>query len=175
MDWHRLFGLILTDFFSNSPFIVEYNLANQVPLEEHQPGVYRCRRGTDEIRVVVLRQLPQVDHNALWHLFSAVPAQVGYAAQHYRPRSEQTSTLLDQLFEGYLREGVAMPYTMEDFRHDYLKEHISQLTFEERLEGVPVEERLKGVPAEERLKGLSAKEIEDLLKRLTNGPSAAPE
>ncbi len=23
MDWHRLFGLIMTDYFSDSPFIVE--------------------------------------------------------------------------------------------------------------------------------------------------------
>ena len=23
MDWHRLFGLILTDFFTDSPFVVE--------------------------------------------------------------------------------------------------------------------------------------------------------
>jgi hypothetical protein len=23
MDWHRLFGLILTDFFADSPFVVE--------------------------------------------------------------------------------------------------------------------------------------------------------
>ena len=22
-DWHRLFGLVLTDFFSGSPFVVE--------------------------------------------------------------------------------------------------------------------------------------------------------
>jgi len=23
MDWHRLFGLVLTDFFTGSPFVVE--------------------------------------------------------------------------------------------------------------------------------------------------------
>jgi hypothetical protein len=23
MDWHRLFGLLLTDFFTGSPFVVE--------------------------------------------------------------------------------------------------------------------------------------------------------
>jgi hypothetical protein len=141
-DWHRLFGLLLTDFFTNSPFAVEvekelshqkqqldvvilrkrkgrfaerlpdglddlaahnlitfkshqdvlddwtlkeltghyvnyrkqlskpplpeadfrlyavcarfpHNLAQQVPWERLQEGVYRCRRGTDVIRVVV--------------------------------------------------------------------------------------------------------------------------
>ncbi len=270
MDWHRLFGLILTDFFTDSPFVVElekdlslkkqfldvvilrkhpgdflgplpdgledlaahnlisfkshqealddwalkeltghyvnyrkqiispsltqlrpeedfrlyavcarypHNLAGQVPWEELQPGVYQCRRGTDVIRVLVLRQLPQVGHNALWHLFSAVPAQVGFGAQHYRQRSAETSTLLGQLWKGYQGEGVAMPYTMDDFRRDYVKEHLSQLTLDERLEGLSVEEIIKKLPAEEwlkrlspeeRLKGLSAEEIEAVLLRLKN-------
>src|SRR5262249_46307887 len=50
-------------------------LASTLPLEQIKPGIYYCRFGTDTIRVVVLRQLPQVAHNALWHLFSAVPEQ----------------------------------------------------------------------------------------------------
>jgi hypothetical protein len=30
-----------------------------------QAGVYECRRGSDAIRVVVLRRLPQTEHNAV--------------------------------------------------------------------------------------------------------------
>jgi len=30
-----------------------------------------------------------------------------------------------------------MPYTMQDFRRDYVKEHLKDLTVEERLRGVP--------------------------------------
>ena len=107
--------------------------------------------------MVVLRQLPQNAHNALWHLFSAAPEQVAFAVGAYRQRSEETSTLLQRLFEGYKKEGLAMPYTMADFRRDYVKEHLKDLTPEERLEGLPPEERLKG---------LSAEEIERYLKRL---------
>jgi hypothetical protein len=107
--------------------------------------------------VVVLRQLSQSAHNALWHLFSASPEQVAFAANAYRSRSEDTSTLLNQLLEGYKKEGLAMSYTMADFRRDYVKEHLKDLTPEERLEGLPPEERLKG---------LSAEEIERYLKRL---------
>jgi hypothetical protein len=165
MEWHRLFGLILSDFFAGSPFVVEvekdlsvkkqlldvvivrrrrgrfsgplpdglenladhnlitfkshrealddwalkeltghyvnyrkqvslqgqpfvpenafrlyaicarypHNLAAQVPWEEQGPGIYHCLRGTDVVRVLVLRQLPQTERNALLHLFSAVP------------------------------------------------------------------------------------------------------
>jgi hypothetical protein len=46
-------------------------LAGQVDWAAVQPGVYDCRRGTDVIRVLVLGQLPQQEHNALLHLFSA--------------------------------------------------------------------------------------------------------
>jgi hypothetical protein len=215
-DWHRLFGLILTDFFTGSPFRVElekdlslrkqlldvvvlrreegpfnerlpdgldnlaahnlitfksyqealddwalkertghyvnyrkqvgspagellpegefrlfavtarypHNLAGQVTWAPVQPGVYECRRGTDVIRVLVLGQLPRSENNALLHLFSASQDQVRYGAEHYRQRSEETSTLLNRLFEQYRKEGVQMPYTMEDFRRDYVKEHL---------------------------------------------------
>lgn len=41
-----------------------------------KPGVYRCRFGTDVIRVVVVRQLPLEAHNAPLLLFSGSPEQV---------------------------------------------------------------------------------------------------
>jgi hypothetical protein len=274
MDWHRLFGLLLTDFFTGSPFVVElekdlslkqqfldvvilrkgpgpfngklpdglddlaahnlitfkshhealddwalkeltghyvnyrkqlsepgqpllpegefhlyavcsrycsrypHNLAGAVPWEELRSGVYRCVRGTDVIRVVVARQLPEAEHNAPLHLFSASEQQVIYGRSNYRLRSEETSTLLSQLFQGYQGEGLAMPYTMADFRRDYVKEHLKDLTPEERLEGLspeerrealkslPPEERLEGLSPEERLEGLSSEELLEALKSL---------
>ena len=84
---------------------------------------------------------------------------------HTLPLSE-TSTLLHQLFEGYEREGIAMPYTMADFRRDYVKEHLKDLTPEELLESLPLEGLLKALPPEERLKGLQADDIERYLLRL---------
>jgi hypothetical protein len=274
MDWHRLFGLFLTDFFSGSPFVVElekdlslkkqlldvailrkgpgdfpgrlpdgledlaahnlitfkshqealddwalkeltghyvnyrkqvspslqrllpetdfrlyalcarfpHNLAGQVAWQELRAGVCECRRGTDAIRVIVLGRLPLAEHNALLHLFSHAPEAVGYGQSHYRQHSADTSTLIQQLLEAYKREGLNMPYTMEDFRRDFTREHLDLLTPEERLQGLspeeilkalPPEERLKGLPAEERLKGLSAEEIERFLKRLKNGDSSS--
>ena len=50
-----------------------------------------------------------------------------------------------------------MPYTMQDFRRDYVKEHLKDLTFEEVLQGLTLEQRLDGVPL---------KEIEKYLQRL---------
>jgi hypothetical protein len=261
MDWHRLFGLLLTDFFTGSPFVVElekelslkkqfldvvilrkgqgrfrgrlpdglddlaghnlitfkshrealddwalkeltghyvnyrkqlgplgqpllpegefrlyavcsrypHNLAQEVPWQELQPGVYQCRRGTDAIRVVVARQLPEVGHNAPLHLFSADPDRVRFGQSHYRRRSGDTSTLLRQLFEGYRREGLAMPYTMEDFRRDYAKAHFKDLTPEER------QEALQSVPLEELIKSLPLEEIEKYLQQHREATGSSPE
>jgi hypothetical protein len=255
MDWHRLFGLLLTDFFTGSPFVVElekdlslkqqfldvvilrkrpgrfagrlpdgldnlaphnlitvkshqealddwalkeltghyvnyrkqvspprqpllpetefrlyavcsrypHNLASAVPWEEQQPGVYRCRRGTDVIRVIVAGQMPRAEHNAPLHLFSGSAEQLAYGATHYRQRSEDTSTLLRQLVERYHGEGLVMPYTMENFRRDYAKEHFKDLTPEERREA------LASLSADELL------EIENYLKHLRDASSAPPE
>jgi len=123
-------------------------LAGQVHLEPRQPGVYQLRRGTDQIRIVVLNEVAEEAHNSIWHLFSAVPERVRRMAAAYRPRSRDSSTLLNQLFENYQLEGIAMPYTMEDFRRDFTREHLHLLT------------------SEERLKGLSLNQIRDYLARL---------
>jgi hypothetical protein len=208
MDWHRLFGLLLTDFFTDSPYIVDteknlsvqrqrldvlilrkrrgrflerlpdglddlvehnlitfkshqqpltasalqelighyvayrklvsptpdallpegqfrlyavcsrflHNLANAGALAPVQPGVYRCPWGTDSIRVVVVRQLPEAEHNAPLYQFSGSAAQLEYGARHFRQRSESTRSLLNELLQKYQTEGVAMANTMEDFQ-----------------------------------------------------------
>jgi hypothetical protein len=257
MDWHRLFGLLLTDYFADSPFVVElekdlslrqqfldvvilrkrpgrfpgrlpdgfdlaphnlltfkshrealddwtlkeltghyvnyhkqlgapgqpllpeadfrlyaicsrypHNLASAVPLEERQLGVHWCRRGTDVIRVIVVGQLPREEHNAPLHLFSGSAEQVAYGAAHYRQRSEETSTVLYQLVQHFHGKGLEMPYTMEDFKRDFVKEHFKDLTPEEK------QEALRALPAEERLEGLSREEIEDYLKRVEEASPA---
>src|SRR5213592_889516 len=85
--------------------------------------------------------------------------RVKFGVTNYQQRSANTSTLLYQLFEGFKREGIAMPYTMQDFRRDFAKEHLKDLTPEERRE------LFKDLSIQERLEGLSAEEIEDYLQR----------
>jgi hypothetical protein len=252
-DWHRLFGLLLTDFFSDSPFVVEVerdlsvqqqlldvviirrgrgrfagrlpdgleglrahnlltfkshrealdawamkevigdyvayrkffspspsdlltedqfglyavtarfpnNLSGQVPWQRVRTGVYDCRWGTDTVRVVVAGELPREAHNAPLHLFSASPELVGFGGLSYQRRSEQTSRLLGKLFDGLQREGFAMPFTMDDFNRQYIKEYFPRLTPEEK------EQVLRALPPEERLAGLSAEQIREYLVRLS--------
>jgi hypothetical protein len=253
-DWHRLFGLLLTDFFSGSPFVVEverdlsvqqqfldvvivrrgrgrfagrvpdglkglqahnlitfkshhealddwamkelvghyvayrklvsrspsellseqefglyavvarhpHNLSGQVPWQMVQPGVYDYRWGTDTIRVIVAGELPREPQNAPLHLFSASPDLVEFGSGTYQRRSEDSSLLLEQLFDGLRREGTM--YTMADFRRDYIKQHLPELTPEEQ------EEVLRALPPEKRLAGLSTEEIRQYLERLSTAP-----
>jgi hypothetical protein len=56
-----------------------------------------------------------------------------------------------QLFEIVSGEGLAMPYTMDDFVRDYIKGHFPRLTRQER---------------EDVLRGLSPQEREELRKSL---------
>jgi hypothetical protein len=131
-----------------------------VPPERVRPGVSFCRRGTDAIRVVVAAELPREERNALLHLFSAAPEQVKYGAEHYRVQSADTSTIVQKVFADYRVEGLAMPYTMADFRRDIAREHVQELSAEERLQGLSLEERLAGLPPEQieaYLKGLQKK------------------
>jgi len=266
MDWHRMFGLLLTDFFTDSPFVVDLekdlsikkqlldvvilrkgpgkfagrlpdgldNLAthNLITFKSHQEalddwalkeltghyvnyrkqvspsfkkllpeeefrlyavssrfprelagatewkllqkGVFEYRRGSDLIRVVVLGQVPDLEHNAVLHLLSALPDKIRYGVSQYRQRSSETSSLLDQLFEGYQQEGVTMPYTMEDFRREYMEDRFEELTPEARLklfEKLAPQEQQKllknlinNLPIQVRLKGLSPEEIEGYLR-----------
>ncbi|HTU91197.1 MAG TPA: hypothetical protein VMF69_14050 [Gemmataceae bacterium] len=283
-DWHRLFGLLLTDFFTDSPFTVEiesdlsaqqqlldvvivrqksgrfvgrlpdglddltkhnlitfkshrealddwairelvghyvayrklissspsdllpadlfrlyavaarfpHNLSGQVPWQQRQAGVYDCRWGLDTVRVVVAGQLPREAHNAPLHLFSAAPQLVGFASGVYRQRSEDTSSLLKQLFTKFQQEGFTMSYTMADFRRDYTKEHFPELTLEEQadalqllsperqvalLRALPPERQaalLQSLPPEKRLEGLSVEQIQQYLDRLTTGHPGTP-
>lgn len=136
-----------------------HNLANQVLWQERQVGVYDSTWGTDTVRVVVAGQLPHQPHNAPLHLFSSSGETVRFGQNNYRRHSEETSLLLEQLFGKFQIEGFSMTYTMEDFRRDYMKEHLPQLTPEEQRE------ILASLPLEQRLAGLSEEQIRQYLER----------
>jgi hypothetical protein len=142
--------------------------------------VYDCRWGTDTIRVVVAGELPREPQNAPLHLFSASPDLVRFGSKTYRRRSEASSLLLVQLFEGLQREGLGVAYTMEDFKRQFIKDHFAQLTAEERreiLKSLPSEEQvevLQALPPANRLAGLSVEQIREYLDQLTAGHHHAP-
>jgi len=147
-------------------------LARTATLAPVRDGVYEVSRFAGVVRVVVVGELPQTPHNAPLHLFSAMAEQRDYGARTYEPRTRGGTTLLLQLFEWYRKEGIDMPYTMEDLEREAVKTALRLATTEQRLEGVPAAQRLEGVPMEELLKALSPEAIEELRRRLAGGGEA---
>jgi hypothetical protein len=151
-------------------------LAQQVQLRPVQEGVYEVRHFTGHLRVVVVHQLPQHEHNAMLHLFSAKADLLQYGAEHYRVRSAETSTLLHQLFERYHLEGVLMPDLLEEFTRETIAKILEKLPAKERLQGLSPEERLQGLSAEELLAALSPETREAIVRQLKqNGAASNPQ
>ncbi len=150
-------------------------LAQQVTLEPAAAGVYEVRHFTGQLRLVVVHELPRQEHNALLRLFSAREDLLRYGAEHYRPRSAETSTLLYQLFERYRLEGSVMPPTLEEFARQTINELLEKLPPEELLKRLSPEERLRGLTTDDLLAALSPEMRKALARRLRdNGPEAGP-
>jgi hypothetical protein len=142
------------------------DLARQVALTSVQPGVYEVRHFTGALRLVVIHELPQQEHNALLHLFSAQKDLVRYGVEHYRLRSPETSTLLLQLFQRYRLEASLMPDLLEQFAEETIKELLEKLPAKKRLAGLSPEERLAGLSPDELLAALSPEVRAALAQRL---------
>lgn len=141
-------------------------LDGQVKLERidaTKPGVYHLGFGTLGIRVIVLSEIRDTPENALWGMFSGVADKVRRAARCFHLKRSDTSSVLDRLWLYYQSEGLAMPYTVEEFVAETMPEFIQKLRRELILREIPIEELLRDIPVEERLKGLPD---EELLKAL---------
>lgn len=123
-------------------------------------GVYQVKRGSDIIRVIVLKKIPNAERNLVWQLFSAQQEKVQEAARHYLQSDSEINTIMNELLKKYQAEGIHMPYTLDDYRKDYIRGGLSLLTPKERLAGLALEERLAG---------LSVKDRESLAKILLSG------
>lgn len=172
-------------------FCVRYpqQLATQVPLRNCGEGFYDCDGLGMPIRVIVAHQLPQAERNALCHLFSASPDQIGYAATHYNQRSPRTSTMLLDLLKHYREEGFVMANIVEEYCREVRQRMLHELTSEERKQvlremtseereqffrEMMSEERSHGLRPEEILKALPPEEIKRYLRSVEEQPPAAP-
>lgn len=140
-------------------------LFRQLSPEQIQAGVYRLRRGSDVIRIVVAAELPLTKANSLLHLFSAAADRVQYGQAHYQLPTPEISTIIKELFVQYQAEGLVMPYTMNDFRKKVAREVLDQLTPEERLRGLPPEERMADLSSEEIQAYLDTRRDKSLAKK----------
>ena len=152
-------------------------LATQIPLEESQPGVYDINIGPLQIRLLVVRNLADEPANAMLKLFSIVPEQIEFACRYYRPVSQHTTGIVDNLIRVYRKEDMSMASTLEELNQKILKEALETASIDDRLKGLSPDDRLKGLTAEQilkrfspddRLKGLTTEEIEAYLRTLKN-------
>ncbi|WP_020503120.1 hypothetical protein [Lamprocystis purpurea] len=149
-------------------------LAGQVALEAVKPGVYRLPVVGRTVTLIILREVEPCPRNALWEILSFEAAKVFAGADTYRWRRDDHVPILEQIYQRYREVGISMAYTFEDFKREWTREKLAEMTPEERLRGLPPEERLRGLPPEERLRGLSPEELvrslrpEDRLLGLSN-------
>ena len=115
-------------------------LLSAIPAKEVTSGVYEIRVLSHDIRILILSRLSLEQRNAVLTFFSFDPGKVKFALENYRWHMDDGSTVINQLLEKYSLEGITMPYTMEQFRKEYVKAHLEDLDPEERLKGLKAEE-----------------------------------
>jgi hypothetical protein len=156
-------------------------LVKQTDLVQIKEGVYDFRWGVRNIRLIVTSKIAKKKQNAMWLMFSAIADSVRYGVSAYRRRMDEMSTAIRRLLKKYGTEGIiTMPYTMEDFRKDVVREALGYMTPDEIMEKFPDEllgkipptKRLRGLSTDEILRGLSPEEIRAYLKKLPK--KAAP-
>jgi len=109
--------------------------------------------------------MPETPQNAVWELFSGKKEKVRFGLQAYQPRTPDIQGVMATLFKHHKVGGRDMAYTWEDFRRDYTKENLHELSVEERLEGLSPDEVLRRFSPDKRLEGLSLEDIEAYLRR----------
>ncbi|MEK7990469.1 MAG: hypothetical protein VSS52_005640, partial [Thiotrichaceae bacterium] len=143
------------------------NLQKQgLQLIKQQAGVFNLIYGSHQIKMLVLGQMPQKYSNAIWQLFSGKSEGFVYGGENYNWHSVRDKAILNQLYEFYKQKGAVMPYTMDDFVHDYVSENLHVLSAEEVLQKYSPEKRLEGLSVEEILQKLPPDKIEAFLKNL---------
>ena len=108
-------------------------LAGRVTLQPQGPGAYDVIWGTDMIRILVLREMPEAEQNLVWNLFSGDQNRIAKAFNRLQPRVQSWSSLLNELLDFYGLEGIAMPYTMEDFEREVEEKFLKKLPAEKLL------------------------------------------
>jgi hypothetical protein len=74
---------------------------------------------------MVVWDLPLTENNSMLRLSSAKEDQVNFATEHYSKRNPETSPLVEKLLLKYTEEGMKMPYTLKDFKNDYINAALS--------------------------------------------------
>lgn len=141
-------------------------LNQQVKLQRLKQGVYELKWGAENIRIIVLSEIPEGQHNAVLRLFSAKRETVLQAQNEYQMRQPDMSTIVQQLFENYQLENIDMAYTLQDFQKDYILNHLNLLSADEVLKRYSPDEVLKRYSPDDIVNHLSPSDLKKLLDKL---------
>ena len=149
-------------------------LAGKISFQPIMKGVYDFLWGVRDIRLIVTGEIPEVERNAMWLMFSAVQKKIEYGVAHYQGKFDEMSSAINQLLIKYRKERIIeMPYTLEDYRKEVERNVLSSITPVRILEEIPLDELLKGVPTEQLLKRISTKQFlkemytKEMLKKMS--------
>jgi len=134
-------------------------LSQLLALQRLSAGVYDVPWCTGQVRLIVLSEIPEGTHNAVWRLFSAKPEAVMQARNQYQLHQSRISTIVQQLFEYYQQERMNMSYTVQDYQKDYVREHLDLLSTDEVLKRYSTNDRIKDLSPDEVLKRYSPNEV----------------
>lgn len=162
-------------------------LLSRLRAKPEREGLYRFPWGSQDITLIVCREVEACPRNALWMMFSASEGRVFQGLRHYHARQESLKLFKKQLYNHYHMEGFNMGFTIADYEREYFypwlgdvirenaefvvsqlspEEWLKRLPSEQLLKAVPPEERIKGLPPEERIKGMTRKQLLELLATL---------
>jgi len=139
-------------------------LDSEYKLIQVKQGVYDILWGDHNVRIIVLSRVSKEARNAIWHLFSADTESVKYGASNYQWRMSDISAIINELFKKYRIEGIAMPYTIDDFKRDYAREYMDKLPLEDRIKGLKEEELIEILKMS--ISTLPPEKIESILKEI---------
>jgi hypothetical protein len=136
--------------------IYPLELLKKIPHQQMQQGVFTLFWGMDEIKLLILSEMPLEQRNAIWQLFSGQKEKFIYGNQWYKWHSEKMRVILKPLYRLYHLIGeLFMSYTLDDYFQEVAKEHIRDVPLDEILKVFPIDEILQRVSPEKRLEGLS--------------------
>ena len=149
------------------------DLFQQVRPTKLQEGVYELVSIDRRIRVIVVQELPLAEQNALLHLFSTRVKQVRYAREHYKPRTQEMTTLFYDLINLYT-EDSKMSDALKQYARERIKELLKKVPAEERLEGIPPEKLVERLSVEDVFKAFSPEQIEAMEALIQQRKPKAP-
>jgi len=134
-------------------------LTKEFPITELKPGVYQFN-AFKNIRLIVLKHIAQVEHNAVWHLFSDNLDKIKFGIDRYHSKMSM-SGIVNELYKNYQLKELLMAYTIDDFNKEVAEKYLHLLSIDEILERISADKILDKIPTDKILDKMPTDKILD--------------